>query len=301
MVKVMAALEAESDTIRYLDTIDISKYETVYVSYGSKNHSHGAKQHRFNQSNPPFLSFFGPYLCIAIDPDFSELDSEVHTDKDEEYPDFEFVTIPVETLSDIEAMQLSESHPKKTVFDFKREYSIKKTEEITQKIVQLLKPEQRVFFVNFIKFVDTRAHDARIGELLDIEQHLGPFKKDYYEWAGYLYPNIIVKKHSTKIRTTVLLDIASLIGSTTIYNGYQEKFPSTVLERMYDDISNKRFRFKYISDIETAHKALLQCVIDITGRSDLFTTQVDIMVNDPGPDKPAGGTRRRRRRRKTRR
>lgn len=299
----MAALEAELDTLSYLDTIDISKYETVYVSYGSKNHSHDAKQHRFNQSNPPFLSFFGPYLCIAIDPDFRELDSTIHRDKDEEFPDFEFVTIPVESLSDIEATRLSdESNPKdKTVFDFKREYSKRKTEEITQKLVHLLNPRQRVFFVNFIKFVDNRAHDARIADMLDIEQHLGPYKKDYYEWAGYLYPNIIVKKHSTKIRTSILLDVASLLGSTTIYNGYQEKSPSTVLERIYDDILNTRFRFKHISDIETAHKALLQCVIDITGKSDLFTTQVDIMVNDPGPDKPAGGTRRRRRRRKTKR
>jgi hypothetical protein len=32
----MAALEAELDTLSYLDTIDISKYETVYISYGSK-------------------------------------------------------------------------------------------------------------------------------------------------------------------------------------------------------------------------------------------------------------------------
>ena len=291
----MAALEA-IDTLSYLDTIDISQYDTVYISYGSKDHS-GAKQHRFNQSNPPFLSFFGPYLCIAIDPDFSKIDSTIHRDKDEEYPDFEFVTIPVESLSDREAIQLSESH-KKTIFDFKREYSIKKTIEITQKLVQLLNPRQRVFFVNFIKFVDPRAHDARIGELLDIEQHLGPFKKDYYEWAGYLYPNIIVKKHSTKIRTSILLDIASLLGSTTIYNGYQEKSPSTVLERMYDDILNKKFRFKQISDIEAAHKALLQCVIDITGSSELFTTQVDILVNDPGPDKPAGGKRRRKTKRR---
>ena len=290
----MAALVR--DSLSYLDTIDISKYDTVYISYGSKDHSRYAQQHRFYQSNPPFLSFFGPYLCIAIDPDFRELDSEIHTDKDEEYPDFEFVTIPVESLSDREAMQLSELHPKKTVFDLKRDYSIKKTEEITQKIVQLLNPRQRVFFVNFIKFLDHRAHDARIADMLDIEQHLGPFQKDYYEWAGYLYPGIIVKKHSTKIRTTVLLDIASLLGSTTIYNGYQETSPSTVLERMYHDISNKKFRFKHISNKETAHKALLQCVIDITGRSELFTTQVVIMVNDPGPDKPAGGTRRRTRR-----
>ena len=292
----MAALE-RLDTLSYLDTIDISKYDTVYISYGSKDHSRYAQQHRFNQSNPPFLSFFGPYLCIAIDPDFRELNSTIHTDKDEEYPDFEFVTIPVESLSDREAI-LSESHPKKTVFDLKRDYSIKKTIEITDKLVQLLNPRQRVFFVNFIKFVDPRAHDARIGELLDIEHHLGPFQKNYYEWAGYLYPNIIIKKHSTKIRTSILLDIASLLGSTTIYNGYQEKSPSTVLERMYDDISNKKFRFKQISDIESAHKALLQCVIDITGRSELFTTQVDILVNDPGPDKPAGGTRRRKTRRK---
>ena len=283
----MAALDR--DTLSYLDTIDISHYDTVYISYGSKDYS-GTKQHRFNQSNPPFLSFFGPYLCIAIDPEFSELDSEIH--KDEESPDFEFVTIPVETLSDREAIQLSESHPKKTVFDFKRDYSIKRTEEITQKLVQLLNTRQRVFFVNFMKFVDPRAHDARIADILDIEKHLGPFQKDYYEWAGYLYPNIIVKKHSTKIRTTVLLDVATLIGSTTIYNGYQEKSPSTVLERIYDDITNKKFRFKYISDIEAAHKALLQCVIDITGRSELFLTQVEIIVTDPGPDRPAGGKRR---------
>ena len=208
---------------------------------------------------------------------------------------FRFATIPLEEMTDKESIRLSDEtkeSPDRTTHKnftfFKLEFSIKKVKEVTKKIVKLLDISQRVFFVNFIKFVNPDAHDAPIGKYVNIEKYLGPFKKDYYEWGGYIYPTIIIKKNSTTIKTTMGdVDISTLLGSSKIYNGFQEKDPSTILKRMYDDILNKKGKFKNVIDKIDAQRALLQCVIDITGQSDHSDLQVEMLLSDPGPDEPS--------------
>ena len=53
------------------------------------------------------------------------------------------------------------------------------------------------------------------------------------------------------------MDIFSLLGSDTIYNNYQEKSPTTVLERMINDILNKG-RLKSVVDADAAEISVLQ-------------------------------------------
>jgi hypothetical protein len=287
----MAALESQSYLDDFLVSLDVTKYAAVYVSYGSRNiRDTEENQYTFYQSNPFFLKNFGPYLCIAIDPMFKGYN---YTD----HPTFRFATIPLEEMKDKEAIELSDQtkeSPDKTTHKnytfFKLSFSIKKVEEVTRKIVQLLDVKQRVFFVNFIKFVNPDAHDAAMGKYVNIEKYLGPFTKDYYDWGGYIYPNVIIKKNSTKIKTTMGdLDVSSLLSSTKIYNSFQEKDPSTILQRMYDDISSKKGKFKNVIDEIDAQKALLQCVIDITGKSERSDLQVEIL-SEPGPDEPSSKT-----------
>ena len=160
----------------------------------------------------------------------------------------------------------------------------------------MVNPSQHVFFVNFIKFREPIQSEIDILKLVKIEPYLGPFKKDYFEWGGYLYPTVIVKKHSTKIRTIHgIVDVFSLLGSNTIYNNYQEKSPTTVLKRMIDDISHKGI-LKNVVDVEASQISVLKSVIDITDNSPLFGTQVEILQSST-----SGGTRKRRRRRTKRR
>jgi hypothetical protein len=297
----MASLESQSSTLDdFLSSLDVTKYSAVYVSYGSRNMRDSEEnQYKFYQSNPFFLENFGPYLCIAIDPMFKELNVKDH-------PTFRFATIPLEEMMDKEAVELSEKTKEspdrsthKNYTFFKLSFSIKKVKEITKKIVKLLDVRQRVFFVNFIKFLNPDAHDAAIGKYVNIEKYLGPFTKDYYDWGGYIYPNIIIKKNSTKIKTTMGdLDVSSLLSSTKIYNGFQEKDHSTILQRMYDDISSKKGKFKNVIDVIDAQRALLQCVIDITGKSEQSYMQIGMIL---GPDEPSGaGGKRTKRKRTTR-
>ena len=81
--------------------------------------------------------------------------------------------------------------------------------------------------------------------------------------------------------------MSSLLSSSKIYNGFQEKDPSTILKRMYNDILNKKGKFKNVIDKIDAQRALLQCVIDITGQSDHSDIQVEMLLTDPGPDEPS--------------
>jgi hypothetical protein len=301
----MASLERQSSLDEFLDSLDVTKYSAVYVSYGSRNTRDSEEnQYKFYQSNPFFLENFGPYLCIAIDPMFKGYN---YTD----HPTFRFATIPLEEMTDKEAIELSDqtkesldrtTHKNYTIF--KLSFSIKKVKEVTRKIVQLLDVSQRVFFVNFIKFVNPDAHDAAIGKYVNIEKYLGPFTTDYYDWGGYIYPNVIIKKNSTKIKTTMGdVDVSTLLSSTKIYNGFQEKDHSTILQRMYHDISSTKGKFKNVVDKIDAQRSLLQCVIDITGKSELSDIQVGMMTypETDKPDEPLGEGGKRTKRKRTKR
>jgi len=277
----------------FLSSLDIPSFKCVYISFGSKNQER-EPQHLFPQSNPFFLHACSPYLCIAIDPGFRE-DVTDHSN-------YRFATIPVEELPDAEAIRLSHEtkglDPKlfRDVFYFKMVYSIRKTEEITAKLVQLLQPTQRVFIVNCIKFRNPNAHDAAIGKHINIYGQLGPFQKDYYEWGGYQYPHLIIKQMCKPIRTeTGVLKISSMIGPERAYKFPVEKDARTVLPRMYDDFSKKNgYALKGIVDVEDAKRTLLQCVIDIT-EGPLTSLQIEAMKEQ------TAGKRTRRNRRRSKR
>jgi hypothetical protein len=269
-----------------LDSLDIPSYDCVYVSFGSKS-PNGSEPH-FEQSNPYFLKHLSSrYLCIAIDPGFKK---EIHLDTS-----FSFVTLPVDILSDQEAQRLSletqSTETPKNYYQLKVEYSKRKTEELTQQIVQLLNPSQRVFFVNFIKFVTSTAHDAIIGKIVDIVGQLGPFQKDYYEWGGYRYPHLIIKQMCEDIpKKTGVVKIPFMISSDRGYKFPGDKDPN-VLSRMYNDFSTPTGFLDGIDPVYAVN-ILLKCVIDIRQESQL---QLEALKGQ------TAGKRTRRRRRKTKR
>ena len=243
-----------------LDSLDIPSYDCVYVSFGSKS-PNGSEPH-FEQSNPYFLKHLSSrYLCIAIDPGFKK---EIHLDTS-----FSFVSLPVDILSDQEAQRLSletqSTETPKNYYQLKVEHSKRNTEEITRQIVQLLNPRQRVFFVNFIKFVNPYAHDAI---KVDIVGQLGPFQKDYYEWGGYRYPHLIIKQMCEDIpKKTGVVKIPCMIRSDRGYKFPGDKDPN-VLSRMYNDFSNPTGFLDGIDPVYAVN-ILLKCVIDIRQESQL--------------------------------
>ena len=140
----MAALET-MDTMDDFLRSDLSKYAAVYVSYGSKDHTHG-NQKRSRQTNPAFLEFFCPYLSISIDPGYTEFRT-IHGDKDPAIPyykdkdsvtdkeevsvqkedDYTIVEIPLEQQPDEESIRLSkESDGKKQPIIVKQSLVLKK-------------------------------------------------------------------------------------------------------------------------------------------------------------------------------
>jgi hypothetical protein len=271
-----------------LDSLDIPSYDCVYVSFGSK--SQEEREPEFEQSNPYFLKHLSSrYLCIAIDPAFKK---RIHTGSS-----YTFVTLPVDILSDGEAQRLSletqTTETPKNYYQLKVEYSKRKTEELTQQIVKLLNPSQRVFFVNFIKFVNPMAHDAMIGKILDIFGNLGPFQKDYYEWGGYRYPHLIIKRQCEDIpKKTGIVKIPFMIGSERGYKFPGDKDPN-VLSRMHSDFSSPTGFLDGIDPVY-ALNVLLKCVIDIR-EGELSTIQLQALKGQ------TAGTRKRRKRRKTKR
>jgi len=290
----LESLESERSIDNVLDGFDLFRYKTIYISYGSFANDR-TNQHEYYQSNPPFLKKFGPYLCIAIDPMFDAYDLTDHTT-------FSFATIPLEEMSDEESIRLSEETKKLSEKDyrsrlfFKKSYSIIKLNEITEKIVRLLTlstKAPRLFFVNFIKFRRPDDIERWFETNLKIEDYLGPFKNDYYEWGGYMYPHLIIKKNSTKIKTTTEdVDVSSLLSSSKPYRkiGEDQEY-HIVLQRIHKDIKQRQFKFKNIVDETQAEKALLQCVIDIEGKSELSKIQYELLLSDPGPDEPEHSTK----------
>jgi len=160
LIYSMAAAEVSE-----LDTLDLSGYRCVYISFGSKNQE-GITP--FYQDFPFFLEYINKYpLCvISIDhyDTFEKKEQDVPFDLWSAKPRkrYTHVTIPSRTMD--------------------------QTIHITQKLVSLLsksKPEQ-VFFVNFIKYKHKDAHDAGPEkEAIALQSQLGVYKDNYYEWCGF--------------------------------------------------------------------------------------------------------------------
>ena len=155
------------------DTLDLSHYKCIYISFGSRNQTH-VKQ--FYQEFPYFLEMINKYpLCvISIDdyPSFTMEEEVVPFDMWEAKPRKRYtrITIPSHTME--------------------------QTIHITKKLVELVdKNESQVFFVNFIKYRSKTAHDAGAEqEATQIESYLGKYSDNYYHWYGFgLFKDFIIK------------------------------------------------------------------------------------------------------------
>lgn len=252
----MAALES-------LETLDLSHYKCIYISFGSKNQTQ-VKQ--FYQDFPYFLEMINKYpLCvISIDdyPEFTSVEHVVPFDMWEAKPRkrYTHVTIPSRSMD--------------------------KTIRITQQLVELLDKNEsaQVFFVNFIKYRNKTAHDAGPEqEALHMLTHLGKYRDHYYDWYGFgLFEDFIIKrprKHTMLGRIEGLLalkDQPSPRPFVTVLKD-DDRLKSTVSDEMY--------------------KGLRTYLLDITPQ----ITSDQISLLDPDLAEFSGGRRKRRRRRTRRR
>ena len=164
----MAALED-------LDTLDLSSYKCIYISFGSIN-GNGDDKTPFYQDFPYFLEEINKYpLCvISIDkyPGFTREERVIPFNMVDSNPRqrYTHITIPSHTMDN--------------------------TIGITKKLVELLdKNEAQVFFVNFIKYRNKTAHDAGPEkEAMKLLSHLGKYRDNYYDWYGFgLFKDFIIK------------------------------------------------------------------------------------------------------------
>jgi hypothetical protein len=262
----LAALEpAALKPKESLETLDVSSYKCIYISFGSKN---GSGKLPFYHDFPFFLEMINKYpLCtISID----------------DYPDYtkEDVKVPYGALSDDE-------HPRKQYTRVKiPSRSMDETIRITQHLVALLdKIEAQVFFVNYIKYKDKTAHDSDPErEAIRILQELGKFREHYYDWYGFgLFKDFIIKSPS--------LDILERIKVFLYFKDAPDFKPFLIALKEGD-----------LSKVKPSMQTLLSTfLIDIT--PEIRSEQ--IMLFDPDYSEfnvsEIDGGRKRRRRRKTRR
>jgi hypothetical protein len=241
----MAALEAREGL-----ALDLSPYRCIYISFGSKNQT---KVKPFYQDFPYFLVEINKYpLCVISIDDYPEFTNEERVIPFETNPRkrYTHITIP--------------SH------------SMGETIHITKQLVELLDNESQVFFVNFIKYRNTEAHDAGPEtEARHIEDHLGKFKDHYYHWYGFgSFHDFIIKNNKFFERVNMIL-----------YSKYKQN--PDFLDVLKDDAALGEFK-------NINSKLLRDNVIDITPT----ITPDQIALLHP---EYTGGTRKRRRRRRTKR
>jgi len=261
----VSELKEVTDVKDSLDTLDLSGYRCVYISFGSKNQE-GITP--FYQDFPFFLEYINKYpLCvISIDhyDTFEKKEQDVPFDLWSAKPRkrYTHVTIPSRTMD--------------------------QTIHITQKLVSLLsksKPEQ-VFFVNFIKYKNKDAHDAGPEkEAITLQDHLGEYKENYYEWCGFtLFRDFILKIPSTP--TPIFKIVTQILAARN-----NPRNPLLALLKNDNDVLRERF---------SSYDALREFLIDIT--PDITPDQYFLL--DLDLKEFTGGKRtrkRRRRRRRTRR
>jgi len=246
-----------------LDTLDLSGYRCVYISFGSKEHP-DPKKPRFYQDFPYFLEEINkfPLLCISIDKydTFEKEERVVPINPFDITPrnTYTRVTIPTRTMDE--------------------------TIRITQQLVELVSknnPEQ-VFFVNFIKYRNKNAHDAGPETAaMEILSHLRQYKDCYYDWYGFgLFHDFIIKNTPFSDRVKMIL--------------YSKDNPQK--EGFLDILKNDN---SLIDLFPTIHTMLRRSLIDITPT----ITPEQIALLEPELPKFTAGkrTRKRRRRRRTRR
>ena len=245
----MAALES-------LETLDVSSYKCIYISFGSKN---GKGERPFYHDFPYFLEMINKYpLCtISID----------------NYPRYtkEDIVVPYGALED-------EKHPRKKYTRVTiPSHSMDETIRITQHLVALLdQTKAQVFFVNFIKYRDATAHDsAPEREAIRILPALGKFREHYYDWYGFgLFQDFIIKSPSPDILERI---------KGFLYFKDNPKYQSFLPALKNDDLSTVKS--------EQMQTLLRTFLIDIT--SQIRSEQ--IMLFDPDFSEFSGGRKRKRR------
>jgi len=266
----MAALKAAaSDPRESLETLNLSSYKCIYISFGSKN---GSGKLPFYHDFPYFLEMINKYPLCAISID--------------DYPDYtkKDVNVPYGALED-------EEHPRKKYTHITiPSHSMDETIRITQHLVALLdEVDAQVFFVNFIKYKIKTAHDAGSErEAIRILPHLGKYIDHYYDWYGFgLFQDFIIKSPSPDI-------LERIRGFLALKDNPKYKLFLTALKN--DDLSTVKSH-----QMQTLLRTFL---IDIT--SQIRSEQ--IMLFEPDYSELVGGKRRRRnselfgrKRRKTRR
>ena len=184
----MAALEAK-------EGLDLSPYRCIYISFGSKNQT---KVKPFYQDFPYFLEEINKYpLCVlSIDdyPEFTKEERDIPVDLHKTKPRkrYTHITIP--------------SH------------SMGETIHITKQLVELLdKTEAQVFFVNFIKYRSTQAHDAGPEtEAIHIESHLGKFIDHYYHWYGFGSFHDFIIKNNEFFKSMLRIEIFNSLTTVSL-------------------------------------------------------------------------------------
>jgi hypothetical protein len=251
----MAALESEVDIMSFLDTLDLSTYEGVYVSYGTYNDD--VRSERNYQAKPVFLSTLKSCVCISIDPRFRSFeDYHVNT--------IRFINIPLLMPSDEEKVKEIQTTTKQNLYDIYRQYNLDKVIAITQKIVELLDKiaVKYVFFVNYIKYKNPRQDELAIEmSAREIKNHTG--KYDYYDWCGYGLPTFIFKSGCSKHLTYESLKNRQVFSSYT-----NERLKSTDVEEVKIVFSRRPHEYD----------DFLKCVFDITKQIDINTL---VSASDP--------------------
>jgi hypothetical protein len=260
----MAAAETSEMPKTSLDTLDLSGYRCVYISFGSKNQ---LGKLPFYQTFPFFLEFINKYpLCVI------SIDNYDTFEKEEE-------DVPFDTWN----VKPRKRYTRITI----PTHTMDQTIHITQQLVELLnthKPEQ-VFFVNFIKYLDKSAHDAGPEkEAAVLQSHLGEYKDNYYEWCGFtLFRDFILKIPSTP--NPMFNTVKQILAARNTLNN-----PFLKLLKNDDDELRKKF---------SSYHAIRDFLIDITPQ--ITPDQYNLLDTDLKEFEGGKRTRKRRRKRRTRR
>jgi hypothetical protein len=251
-----------------IDTLDLTGYRCVYISFGSKEHPDITNPKPFYQKFPFFLEFINKYPLCAI-----SIDQYDAFEKEEE--DVPFDTWGVKPRKKYTRVDI----PTRTMAQ---------TIQITQQLVELLrkyKPEQ-VFFVNFIKYQNKDAHDAGPEqEAVAIERHLGEYRDNYYEWYGFtLFRDFILKNPSRPI--PIYADLKKVLAARDTPN-------NPFLKLLKND---DKLREKIRPEL---YEAIRTFFIDIT--PDITPNQYNLLDVDLAEFSGGKRTRKRRRKRRTRR
>jgi len=270
----MAELKESIELSVPLDTLDLSSYQSIYISYGSKNNE--TPPYEFYHDFPFFMKFAKlPMICITIDmyQKFTQTDRPFETMPDDIKATCTYVTVPSFTMAD--------------------------SFSITEKLLEKLKlnTSARVFFVNFIKYKHPNEEEKRNAiESMKLKQIVAPY--DYYDWCGYRLPHFIIKNSepTNQVFTNVqkYLDILFTLVTPTDRDEFISSFSNG---ENLKQVLKKKHHKRSVADRIQIYKELRSCLFDITSDIMYCTPQLKILLNIPEdweeeyPENEFGGKR----------